>query len=307
MRGEKGFALVLTLVVTALMVAVLAEMVHQVYVDIALSRSFRDGQQASLLAESGINGGTSLLKLALQNKDYTSLSDAWATPVKLDDETGSIEVTITEESAKICINDLVQPTGELEPFTLAALKRLGERQNIPVYAWNSLADWMDSDDTPRTNGAETAYYRTLRPAYAAHNAKLTTFNELSLVREFTAERVAALRPFLTRVGQPKAPRSLVNINTASREVLTALDVTIDDRMAERIIEKRRLQPIKRIGDLSHIPGGGVVAGQLSGQVSFKGTHFKIISVARVKETARTVEVVLSMEDGTSNQLSWQEY
>ena len=58
MRGEKGFALVLTLIVTSLMVAVLVEMIHQVYVDVSISRSYRDGQQASLLAESGVTGGT---------------------------------------------------------------------------------------------------------------------------------------------------------------------------------------------------------------------------------------------------------
>ncbi|MBC8017168.1 MAG: general secretion pathway protein GspK, partial [Verrucomicrobia bacterium] len=94
MRGEKGFALVLTLIVTTLMVAVLVEMIHQVYVDVSISRSYRDGQQASLLAESGVTGGTKLLQLALLGKGYTSLSDAWAAPIKLDDETGIIEISI---------------------------------------------------------------------------------------------------------------------------------------------------------------------------------------------------------------------
>lgn len=57
--GRRGFALVLTLVVTALMVAVAVELVHQVYVDTSLTRAFRDGQQASILAESGIEGASS--------------------------------------------------------------------------------------------------------------------------------------------------------------------------------------------------------------------------------------------------------
>ncbi|MFA7062493.1 MAG: hypothetical protein WC156_16935, partial [Pedobacter sp.] len=112
--GENGFALVLTLVVTALMVAVTAEMIHQVYVDTSLSRGFRDGQQASLLAESGIDGGTKLLQMALSvHPDYTSLSDKWAAPFKLDDETGSIEITATDESGKINLNGLV-PTNSSE-------------------------------------------------------------------------------------------------------------------------------------------------------------------------------------------------
>lgn len=308
MRGEKGFALVLTLIVTALMVAVLVEMIYQVSVDVSLSRGFRDGQQASLLAESGVTGGTKLLQLALQGKDYTSLSDAWASPIKLDDETGSIQITIAEESGKISINDLVQPNGEYETFTQAALKRLGKRLQIPEDLWNTLADWLDSDDAPRTNGAETPYYQALKPPYAAHNARLTTLAELSLVRGGAPELVTALRPFVTvYVAQPGAPLSPVNINTASKEVLSALDEGIDERMAERILEERRLKPFKNSGELSRIAGADIISQRLAGKVSVKGSLFRITSVARVKETVRTVEVVVRMSGAAPEQLSWQEY
>ena len=112
LKNESGFALILTLVVTALMVAVVVEMIHQVYVDTSLSRGFRDGQQASILAESGATGGAKLLQISLSGRSYTSLSDRWATPLKLDDDAGSLEITISEESGKININGLVQPNGE---------------------------------------------------------------------------------------------------------------------------------------------------------------------------------------------------
>jgi general secretion pathway protein K len=308
MKGERGFALVLTLIITALMVAVLVEIVHQTYVDMALSRSYRDGQQASLLAESGITGGTKLLQVALQGSEYTSLSDAWAAPIKLDDETGTIEILITDESGRLCINDLIQQNGDVEPFTLAALKRLGKRSKIPEEFWNALGDWMDGDDSPRSNGAESPYYQTLKPAYKAHNAKLTTLNELSLVRWSDLETLNALRPQLTVYsGQPGAPYSQVNINTASKEVLSALDEGIDDRMAERILEERRLKPFKRSGELSRIPGAEVISLRLADRLIVKGNLFRIVSIARVKETARTVEAVVRVTGGASDLLSWQEY
>jgi general secretion pathway protein K len=309
MRGNKGFALVMTLIVTALMVAVLAEMIHQIYVDVSISRGFRDGQQASLLAESGVTGGTKLLQAALQGKEYTSLTDAWAAPIKLDDETGTIEISITEESGRICINDLIQPNGAFEPpDILVALKRLGTRLQITENVWYALADWMDSDDSPRSNGAETPYYQTLKPPYASHNAKLATIAELSLVKGFSPESIAALRPFVTiYFDHTVAVISPVNINTASKEVLSALDEGIDDRMAERILEERRLQPFKTLGELSRIAGGETIANKLGRIASVKGTLFRITSVARVKETARTVEAVLQMSGGTPVLRSWQEY
>lgn len=306
MRGEKGFALVLTLVVTALMVAVAAEMIHQVYVDTSLSRSFRDGQQASLLAESGITGGTKLLQFALSSQNYTSLSDSWAAPFKLDDEVGSIEISASEESGKINLNSLVQANGEYEPFTQAALKRLGQRLQIPEDCWSSLADWLDSNDLPRAGGAETAYYSNLKPPYSARNGPLATLNELTLVRGFTPEIVTKLLPFVTIYNDPLNQVGVVNINTAPKEVVAALNDRIDDRMVERLLEERRLQPFKNTGDISNRVDRQL-GNELSGRIIFMGNIFRITSVAKVKDTARTVEAVVRMTDTPPGILSWREY
>lgn len=304
MRGQKGFALVLTLIVTALMVAVLVEMIHQVSVDVSISRGFRDGQQASLLAESGITGATKLLQLALQGKNYTSLSDVWAAPVKLDDETGTIEITIIEESGRINLNSLVSPNGAFELETQAVLKRLGKRLQIPENCWNALADWLDSNGETLPGGAETAYYQTLKPPYSAGNGKLGSLAELSLVRGFTPEIIAKLQPFVT-IHSDQSMSAKVNINTAPMEVVAALNDRIDDRMAVRILEERRLKPFTAIGELSRVDAQ--ISGPLAGNATVNGSVFRITSLARVKETARTVEVVVRMSKGAPEVLSWQEY
>jgi len=308
MRGERGFALVLTLVVTALMVAVLVELIHQVTVDISLSRSYRDGQQASLLAESGITGGIKLLQVSLQGKNYTSLSDTWATPVKLDDETGSIEVSVSDESGRINLNSLVLPNGEFEPFTLSALTRLGKRFQMPEEIWSCLADWQDAGDQTRSNGAEAPYYNTLKRPYAPRNGRLVTLAELSLVKGFSTDSIGRMLPFVTiYADQAGAPLSQVNINTAPREVLAALDDGIDGRMADRILEERSLKPFQTPGELSRIPGGEAISQKLAGKVSVKGSLYRIISVARVKETARKIEAVVRLSGSGAETLSWQEY
>ena len=308
LKNEAGFALILTLVVTALMVAIVVEMIHQVYVDTSLSRSFRDGQQASILAESGATGGTKLLQMMLTDRSYTSLSDRWATPLRLEDEAGSLLITVSEESGKININGLVQPNGEYEPFTLGVLQRLGTRLKLPGELWSALADWLDSNDMPRSGGVESAHYRALKPPYSARNGKLMTLTELSLVKGFTPEMLGAVQPFLTVFSdQAGSPQSTVNINTASKEVLAALDDRVDSRMAERIIEERRLLPFKSTGELSRVPGMDTIATGLVGKISVKGNLFKIVSVAKVKDSGRTVETVVRLSGGVPVFLSWQEY
>jgi len=308
LKNESGFALILTLVVTALMVAIVVEMIHHVYVDTSLSRSFRDGQQASILAESGATGGAKLLQMALSGRSYTSLSDQWATPQKIEDEAGSLLITVTEESGKININGLVQPNGEYEPFTQKMLQRLGTRLKLPSDLWGAVADWIDLNDMPRSGGAEAAYYLSLKPPYTPRNGKLTTLMELSLVKGFSPEMPGTLQPYLTIYSDlAGSPQSTVNINTASKEVLAALDDRIDSRMAERIVEERRVQPFKTTGELARVPGIESVATGLTGKISVKGNLFRIISVAKVKNSGRTVETVVRLTGGDPEFLSWLEY
>ena len=308
LKNESGFALILTLVITALMVAVVVEMVHQVYVDTSLSRGFRDGQQASILAESGATGGAKLLKIALSGRSYTSLSDQWATPVKLDDEAGSLTISISEESGKINVNSLVQQNGEYEQFILGALQRLCKQLQQPEDVWSAVADWLDSDELPRSGGVETPYYRTLKPAYNARNGKLITLTELSLIKDVTPEQVVKLRPYLTIFqDQAGSPLATVNINTASKEILSALDERIDAGMAEKIVAERALQPFKSVGELSRVPGLDTIATGLGGRITVKGNLFRIISTAKVKESARTIETVIRLSSGVPEYLSWQEY
>jgi hypothetical protein len=71
------------------------------------------------------------------------------------------------------------------------------------------------------------------------------------------------------------------------------------------VERRLLTPFKLIGELSQVSGMETIATGLGGMISVKGNVFRITSVARVKESGRTVEAVLRLSDGKF--LSWQEY
>ena len=305
---NRGFALVLTLILTGLMVAVAAELIHQVYVDTTISRGFRDGQQASLLAESGAVGGARIMQQLLPSMDYSSANDTWAKPIRQEDENGSVTVVITEESGRINLNTLVRPDGSWEEFTRSTLLRLGRRLQIPDSTWDALGDWLDKNDEARSGGAESPYYATRRPPYAARNGAMLSLQELSLVKGFTPEFVRKLQPFVTVfTGQPGAGISQVNINSAPREVLMALDDRIDERLADRIIEERRVRPFKSVGELSRVSGMEQISQQLAGKVTVKGALFRIQATAQVRETGRVVESVVRLSGSTPETLFWQEY
>jgi general secretion pathway protein K len=281
-------------------------------VDTSISRGFRDGQQASLLAESGIFGGKKLLEMAsLSGHKYSSLGDSWAKPFKQEDEVGSIEITVVEEDGKINLNGLVNPDGTYEPKTLKVLKRLGTLIAHPVTdpkAWDNLAAWLTAISPPVYGGADTPYYMTLKPPYKAHKGRLATIDELSLVKGFTPEIVADLRPLVTIYSEPTITTfSVININTAPRLVLAALGEQMSDSMIERVMERQKdpNNPFKTTADFDKVPGLNVVADGISNMIGVMGKTYRITSVGRVRDSARTIEVVVRV--GTQGFLSWREY
>lgn len=305
--NNKGFALIITVLVTALLVTITAELIHQVYIDVSLSRAYRDGQQASIKAESAIEGAIRLIQGVLKNKSYTALTDAWAMPVTLEDETGILELSITEESGKINLNRLIQANGETEDQEeMKRVKRLGSQLQLPEAIWNSLADWLDKDDQPRGNGGETAYYRSLVLPYSARNGALETIQELTLIKEITPEMAMKLLPFVGINDSQVGPSSQININTAPKEVLMALDDRIDGTLATRIIDERRQQPFASKADVVKISGMETIGQSIYGSIIVKGTLFRIVAIGHVHETARRIEALVRITDNAADILFWRE-
>ncbi len=308
MKKEHGFALVITLIVTALLVAVAVEFIREVYVENSLSRSYADGKQASLMADSGVYGGMKLLQTILPGQTYSSLLDRWAQPIELDDEKGSLRVDITDESGKLNLNSIVYPNGDIrEPFFSIAL-RLLHQQKLPADLLDATVDWIDENDDPRPGGAESHYYKSLPVPYEAKNGALDTFDELRMVKGFDDKTLNAIRPFMTVYGDSSGMQpSLININTAPPEVLAALDDDMTGTLVDRILEYRKTTPFKNNSDIFKIPGMETL-GQKLGilTIGVKGTVYRITSQATVNGTIRIVEALVRTDGLTPVILYWRE-
>ncbi|MBU5635719.1 type II secretion system minor pseudopilin GspK [Geomonas sp. Red69] len=309
MRGERGFALVIALIVTTLLVALLAEFVNEVYVDTSHSHNFVASQQAGILAESGVAGGMKLLQVCSTlrlGEQYSSLLEPWAKPQSLDAGNGTVTVTIEEESGKLDLNAATSQTGTPDPFQKDALLRLFDNLKLSRDLYDPLADWVDTDDTPRPNGAEKNYYGTLKPPHLVHSDKLDTLEELALVKGYTPEVLAKLRGLVTVYGVANGTAAQININTAPKEVLMSLDdrLMTGDQVAQ-ILEYRKTKVIKTLADVF---GSSTLTQALSLKVGFKGSIYRIRSEGRVGESVRIVEAVVTDVEGTSPRiLYWREY
>ena len=306
-RAQKGFALVITLIVTALLVALVTEFITDVYVDTSARQGYVDGQQASLLADSGISGALALLSFSRASQNFSTLQDQWAKPLEIAEEKGALRVTIEEENARLSLNHLAFPNGTLNvPYGDMAV-RLFKKQGLSADLLDALADWVDENDEPRPGGAETPYYTALKPAYAAKNARLETLEELRLVKGFTSAAFAKLQPFIT-VYADSPTAAPININTAPKELLAVLDERMTDDLATRIIEYRKTTPFKLPADLAKVPGMESISTGLMTRIGTDGSMYRLRADATVNGTTRTIETVVRLnKGGKSATLYWREF
>jgi len=311
--NQRGFALVITLIVTALLVALVVEFISEVYVDTTSRQSFVDAQKASLLAESGINGAIGIMKFSLPPKRYTSLFDIWAKPMDIPEEQGSVRITVEDENAKLSLNhiagtngtfiDTSDPTGSYYGTAL----RLFKKFNLPASdLCDAVADWFDRDEIPKPGGAESKWYMNLKNGYQAKNAPLDTLEELALIKGFSSEVLDKLRPLIT-VYAESGMTAPININTAPKEILTALDERISDSVAEQIIEYRKNTPFTDKSELVRVPGMEVISTGLQTRIATKSNVFRIRAEAEVNGTTRVIETVVNFASGTPVTLYWREY
>ena len=307
MKKENGFALVITLVVTALLIAVTVEFIHDVYVETSLGKSYEDAQQASLMADSGVHGGMKVLGTILSAQEYSSLQDRWAVPLEIEDERGVLRVEIVDETGKLNLNSIVFPNGTLNETFFAMARRLFRNLKLPADLCDSAADWIDENNDPRPGGAETSYYGSLPTPYQAKNAPLETFDELRLVKEYGEKTLHTLSPFVMVYNDGSGiPSSRINVNTAPREILAVLDEEMNDDLAGRIVEYRRTTPIRNPADISRIPGLETIGIGLQGRIGVKGNIFRIFSRATVNETIRIVEALVKIDGLQPTVLYWRE-
>ncbi len=105
-----------------------------------------------------------------------------------------------------------------------------------------VADWVDPDNIPLANGAESMSYQTLTGGYACHDGPMDDIHELTLIKGMTGELFRKVAPYLTVCGMD----GQVNLNAAAPVVLASLagarkgtDPAVGRALADRIVDFRQ--------------------------------------------------------------------
>ena len=108
-------------------------------------------------------------------------------------------------------------------------------------AWQ---DWTDSDNLTRLHGAESNFYQQKEPPYQPANSKLTSVEELKLIKGFAdIFKDIDLNSIFSIYGSSAS----INPNNASREALYLIP-GLTDPLVEKILSQRSISPFIAMSD-----------------------------------------------------------
>ncbi|HSL03569.1 MAG TPA: type II secretion system minor pseudopilin GspK [Nitrospiraceae bacterium] len=299
---ERGIALLLTLLVLTLLVALILEFDAEARREYRDAAAFRDNFKATVLARAAVQAARGTLQQDLAKdkqagKFYDAPTDLWALPIRdyvIGD--GLLTAQIEDERGKLNLNDLAAGGDAIaKKARVQRVKRLFELLQINPDLVDAIVDWVDQDETPEPAGAESLYYQTLRPSYRAANAPLQTLLELRLIKGMTPDIMAKLSKVVTVY--PQEGQSKVNLNTASPLVLQALDPSITQGVAADIAVAR---PFKTIQELDRVSSFADIGKELRAQNLYdvKSDLFLARMMVRVNEVTRNATAVLQRDQNT---------
>ncbi len=190
LRSEKGgFILVAVVVVVLLASMVVVSLLFRLQAEETATVAGAGAEQAWAAAMSGVHEAMRVASKtpagSLAWQDHAAAfrerlildegSERWFFSVYSpgdSEEEENVRFGLTAEASKLNINEATE----------AMLEKL---PNMTPYLVQGLLDFLDSDNTPRPEGAEQEYYDALPNPYGIANGPLSTVEELLLVRGFT--------------------------------------------------------------------------------------------------------------------------
>ena len=308
---ERGVALLLTLLVLTILVALILEFDAEARREYRDAAAFRDNFKATILARASVQAARGVLQQDIVKDKQTgqafdALTDIWALPITnyaIGD--GLLNAKIEDEQGKLNLNDLAaDDTAAAKDEKVLRFKRLFELLQINPDLVDAIVDWVDKNEVQQPSGAESLHYQSLRPPYRAANNRLETLLELRLIKGMTPEIIEKLSKVVT-VYPTEGTDSTVNINTADPLVIQALDKDITPGIAAAVIQARPFK--KEKADLDRVSSFELIGQRIRKLYDIKSKLFLARMTVRVNEVTRNATVVLERDPnkGTSTVLYYR--
>ncbi len=265
-RNDRGVALIIVLLVTALLIALIFEFAYGTRISLRAAVNFRDSQRAYYLARSGVNFVGRYLAGNLQpdpatGKDhkYDKLEQQeWQTVPFMPGNDAELRVRWEDEAGKIKISDV-----QTNKFRQIMLNTLFENKGID---------------------------RTVLDKITDINSGINKLGLLTgLYQYMSDDDYRKVNDFVTTSQVDK-----IDINTASPEVLQSLGISAG--AADLIVEARNKAPFTdhaKVSDFAGINNTFLTTLQVANFLTETSDVFKVYSYATVGGYTKQVEAVIT--------------
>jgi len=146
----------------------------------AAAKAIDDPQHPDLFDNPSRFCGIEVVHAALSPPTFGAGRFTVFSPKHEQDQVRGVRFGLTRESAKLSLESILNWEEESPGQGAQALQKLPGITPIMV---DSILDWLDADDDPRPQGAESSYYQQQRKTYRPRNAVPIELEELSLIRD----------------------------------------------------------------------------------------------------------------------------
>ena len=281
--NERGFALLITLLIIVLLGAVVVEFSYSARVYLLQEKNRVTRLKAFYLAKSGINWGRYILLKDQNESKYDGLDEDWAKEIiNLPLGEGTLSVKVVDEEGKFNINTLVRNNGNIDAKSLDRFRRLLEEIGFRTELADEIVEFL--------RGKEETQYN-INKLTDLLKIGILSLKEFNLLKRFVT--VSTIGP--------------VNINTSLKEVLASLSNKLTPFLVDEIIKHREEKPFESKNDVDNVPGiDSQILSSFFDAIDIKSNFFTIIANAEVNGIVNGIEALLKRKEGTIDTVIWKE-
>lgn len=232
MKRQQGMALLVVLLILSLMTILAVTISERWQRSLQRTVNLQNQLQGKWYALAGEELTKAILMQDIQDSfEKMHLAQLWATQGRVFPlENALLEIAVIDEQSCFNLNAINQTisansaeaTSDGRGYPVKVLQQLLINLKVDEYEAEQIVaairDWIDEDDDPLINGAETNYYLSLDPPYMPANGPIKNVTELRAIKGIDAALYQRLRPFVCALPQD---RLVININTL-REIQAPL-------------------------------------------------------------------------------------
>ena len=202
---QRGVALLIVLMLLALMAALAADMTLSFHSQLQRTRQVNHHLQRQYDIELAEKLALASLTQDVKDNDrQTTLQQYWAQPQQLQLEDGNTVKWQLRDAqhcfnlnalAKISDDPLASPDFPAQVFSALLINAGIDRGNTDEIV-QSIADYIDADDSPRFHGAEDNFYQSQTPPRHSANQMLFLAGELRQIKGITENIYQRLIPYV---------------------------------------------------------------------------------------------------------------